>query len=91
MSRTALLFTSPTCAPCKVVKPFVEDMMEDFSDVVSFKFVDITKDADLVSTCAIKFVPTMVVYYNNEEIGRHTGSDIIGYLNLVRKLRKHGS
>jgi thiol-disulfide isomerase/thioredoxin len=83
-----ILFTSPTCAPCKHIKPVIEDMMQDFEEI-SFKYVDITQDKFLSDTCGIKYVPTMVAYYDNEEIARNTGSDAMGYYRILKTLRNH--
>lgn len=87
--KTVIFFTSPTCGPCKLIKPIVQDMMEDNSDF-SWMFVDITNDsANLAQRFAIQYVPTMVALCNNQEVGRHTGSQAMGYYHLLKNLRNN--
>ena len=86
-----MFFTSPTCGPCRIIKPIVQDMLEDNSDF-SWMFVDTTNDpTDLASRFNVQYVPTMVTLYNNQEIGRNTGSQAMGYFHLLKKLRNYSA
>lgn len=85
MSVVVLHFWSPTCGPCKVIKPAVEDMKEEFPQV---QWVSINTHADTKNYSAefkVSVVPTMVILKNNVEIGRHSGSTIGIYYSLIRK------
>jgi len=66
-------------------------MMEDSQDF-SWMFVDTTNDPNGMSKqFAIQYVPTMVILCDNQEVGRHTGSQVMGYFNLLKKLRHYSS
>jgi hypothetical protein len=66
-------------------------MMEDNSDF-SWMFVDTTNDpTNLGARFGIQYVPTMVAIYNNQEIGRHTGSQAMGYYHLLKNLRNYSA
>lgn len=85
MTIVALHFWSPTCNPCKVIKPALEDLKEEFPDV---QWVSINTHQDtkgLAAQFSVKIVPTVVVLKDNVEIGRHSGSTIITYYSLIRK------
>lgn len=87
MSIVAYHFWSPTCAPCKVIKPAVEDLKEEFDDV-TWRSVNTHDD---INGASVKFnvsvVPTIVVTKNDVEIGRHSGTNMIIYYSILRKAR----
>ncbi len=85
MSVTVIHFWSPTCRPCQVIKPAVEDLKEEFSQA---KWISVNTHADtegLAAQYKVAVVPTMVVLRNGEEVGRHSGSTIGIYYSLIRK------
>lgn len=82
---TVLHFWSPTCNPCKVIKPAIEDLKEEFSQA---KWVSINTHQDTEGYAAkykVAVVPTIVVLKNDIEIGRHSGSTIGIYYSILRK------
>lgn len=82
---TVLHFWSPTCNPCKVIKPAIEDLKEEFSQA---KWVSINTHQDTEGYAAkhkVAVVPTIVVLKNDVEIGRHSGSTIGIYYSILRK------
>jgi len=89
MSVSAYHFWSPTCAPCKVIKPAIEDLKEEFSNItwVSVNTHDDTnKYAELYS---VAVVPTIVVVSIKEDgeivsIEKQSGTNIAGYYRIIR-------
>ena len=82
----ALHFWSPTCNPCKVIKPAIEDMKEEFADRVQFVSVNTHNDTHgYAGQFKVSVVPTIVVLKNDVEIGRHSGSSIGLYYTILRK------
>lgn len=63
-----LLFTSPTCAPCKVLK----QELQELGYFNEYRELDVTdsNSAKLMAYCGIRSVPTMVVLSDTEEIQR---------------------
>ena len=87
--ETVYLFTSQTCAPCKVVKPLIEDLKEDFPNF-NWQFIDIKNDPkNLAIKYSINYVPTMIAVVEDKEVGRHSGSVMMGYYTLLKKLRNN--
>lgn len=90
MSVTAYHFWSPTCGPCKNIKPALDDMKTDYPDV---QWVSVNTHADpqgLAKKYQVKFVPTIVLVTVNESgaavsTERHTGSDMMGYYRMFKK------
>lgn len=90
MSIKAYHFWSPTCAPCKAIKPIIQDLKDDFPVII---WVSVNIENDVKGYTAmynVTSVPTMVVVaYNKagEEIYKqsHSGTrDNIGYWKLLR-------
>ena len=82
-----LHFWSPTCNPCRVIKPALEDMKEEFADKIqSWVSINTKDDPTAISVgYGVTVVPTIVFLKHNEEIGRHSGSSIGIYYTLLRK------
>jgi thiol-disulfide isomerase/thioredoxin len=82
-------FTSPTCAPCKNVKPVINELQEDYP-TLTWSFIDTTNDKENYGDIfKVTHVPTMVaVNDRNEEVGRHSGTSMMGYYSLIKKLRQ---
>lgn len=82
----AYFFTSPTCGPCKSVKPVVNELQEDYKTITWIQ-IDTTNDPQTVATTyKVTHVPTMVAVFNGKEIGRHSGTQMMGYFALVKRL-----
>jgi thioredoxin 1 len=82
-------FWSPTCAPCKVIKPAIEDLKEEFPDV---KWVSVNTHDDpenLSAKFSVQVVPTIVVVSKTLNIERHSGTTMMGYYRILRNALKN--
>ena len=61
--RSALLvFTSPTCAPCKLQQlPIVERLMVDWRDKIDVDVVDVSERPEVAAQYGVWSVPTTIV------------------------------
>lgn len=88
MSGVVVLhFWSPTCNPCKVIKPALDDIKEEFSDKIQ-EWVSInTKDdpKHIAQRFGVAVVPTIIVLKNNQEVGRHSGTQMSIFYSIIRK------
>jgi thioredoxin-like negative regulator of GroEL len=83
-------FTSPACRPCKAVKPVISELQEDHP-FINWAYVDVSADPNhYTTTYKVTQVPTMVAVYNGNEVGRHTGTQMMGYFALVKRLTSQG-
>jgi thiol-disulfide isomerase/thioredoxin len=83
----AFHFWSPTCTPCTVIKPAIDDLKEEFDDV---KWTSVNTHIDphaLGRKMGIQVVPTIVVFKNGVEVGRSSGTNMSVYYSIVRKAR----
>ena len=82
---TVLHFWSPTCRPCQVIKPAIEDLKEEFSQM---KWISVNTHDDkegYARKANVSVVPTIVVFKNDAEVARHSGSAIGIYYTILRK------
>lgn len=93
MSISAYHFWSPTCGPCKVIKPALEDLKEEFPNV-DWTTVNTHDDPDnLVKKFGVTVVPTVVVvaYGENKKIvlmEKQTGTNMAAYYRILRNSQK---
>lgn len=87
MSITAYHFWSPTCGPCKTIKPAIEDLKEEFDDI-QWVSVNTHQDNEGISQrLGVVVVPTIVVVKNGVEVGRHSGTTMSIYYSILRKAK----
>ena len=69
-----LQFSASWCGPCKVLKPIMEKLSDEFKDKANFYYADIDENAiNTASAAGARGVPTVVVYKKGEEIARKVG------------------
>ena len=89
MSVVVYHFWSPTCAPCKAIKPIVEDLKEEFGSI-RWESVDTSVDKSEISTrLGVSVVPTIaVVCHDNDgkvvNVEKHSGTQVAGYYRILR-------
>jgi len=70
--KMILYFTADWCAPCKRVRPIVDQLNKDQNDV-KFFIIDVDLETEMASDFEIKSVPTFVIMKDNTEIHRVSG------------------
>jgi len=60
------------CGPCKMLKPVIESISKEMSDVQFFG-VDIDLYRPQAVEASIRSVPTVVIYKDGEEVDRQSG------------------
>ena len=82
-------FWSPTCGPCKVIKPAIEDLKEEFSQAT---WVSVNTHEDKVGYAqryGVTVVPTLVVVVNDPTgktiySEKQSGTNISGFYRIIR-------
>jgi thioredoxin-like negative regulator of GroEL len=86
MTVTVFHFWSPTCGPCKVIKPSLEMLKEEFEGQIEWISINTKEDPKAVARLMnISVVPTIVVVKDGMEVGRHSGTQIAIFYTLIRK------
>ena len=66
-------FSATWCAPCKMMKPFVKKLEDEFENV-KFLTIDVEEQKDLAQEMNIMSVPTFQVYSNGALVNEVTGA-----------------
>ena len=88
MSVTAYHFWSPTCAPCKAIKPSIDDLKEEFQQIVWVSVNTHDDETGLAARYSVGVVPTVVVETVKPDgtatFEKHSGTNIAGYYRILR-------
>lgn len=81
-----LHFWSPTCGPCAVIKPALEDIKEEFHDRLDWISINTKEDPKgITRRYGVSIVPTFIIFKGSTEIGRYSGTQIAILYQLIRK------
>lgn len=83
-------FSASWCMPCKMLKPKVEKVAAETSDV-TFIYCDIEATNDFSQKMGIMSVPTMISYHDGEVVSKSVGGDEASVRNLVATLRSRAT
>lgn len=81
---TLLVFTSPTCAPCKLQQlPIIDRLLREWPDQVDFQIIDVAEQPEVAARYGVWSVPTTIVLD-----GQHNVIAINQGVVLEKKLRE---
>jgi thioredoxin 1 len=66
-------FSAVWCGPCKVLAPIVEKLADEYQGKVKVGKLDIDDSPSVASKFGIRGVPTVLVFKDGKESGRHVG------------------
>ena len=73
-SRPVLVeFTAAWCAPCKQLKPVLEELAQDWAGSVDVVEFDVDKDPQMAVRYRVLGVPTMLLFVQGQVKARLTG------------------
>ena len=83
-------FWSTTCGPCMAIKPSIEvlkeDLTEKYGTSIDWNSVNTKEDPKGLSiSLGITVVPTFVVFKDNTEVGRYSGTQLAIVIALINK------
>ncbi len=89
MRVVAYHFWSPTCGPCKVIKPVIEDLKEEFSQIEWVSVNTHDDKNDYKSVFGVQVVPTIVVAVFKDDgtlmtSEKHSGTAASGFYRILR-------
>ena len=86
----AVKFWASWCGPCKAVRPSIEKMEKEFTDV-NFISIDVDQVPSLAKKYKIKSLPSLLLIKDGNEINRIDGAVFIDPLRKAfRDLTKDG-
>jgi thioredoxin 2 len=66
-------FYADWCGPCKIVAPVVDDLAARHAGRVLVLKVDTDRTPGILERFGIRGIPTLIVFRNGKESGRHVG------------------
>ncbi|KAI6696798.1 hypothetical protein NL676_016917 [Syzygium grande] len=68
-----VLYTAPTCGPCRTLKPILGKVIDEFDENVHFVEIDIEEDPEIAEAAAIMGTPCVQFFKNKEMIRMISG------------------
>jgi len=65
---------APWCAPCRVSKPILESLAQEYKGKVDFVAINADEHPDLLRELKVFGIPTVLLTRGGEIISKHTGS-----------------
>ncbi len=65
-------FYADWCGPCKTQDPILDDLEEDYGDVV-FEKVDVDQEQDVANQYQVRSLPTLIVENDDGVVDRFVG------------------
>ena len=80
-------FWSPTCPPCLILGPIIEEIAREFEGKVKVGKLNVFENQDTARDYQIMGVPTLIIFKNGKPIERATGlrpkQVLVDKLNLL--------
>ena len=80
-------FWAPTCPPCLVMGPIVEEIAKEFEDKVKVGKLDVSENQEMPERYGIRGIPTFIVFKNGQAIetivGARPKQDLVDKLNSL--------
>jgi len=70
-----LYFWAPTCKPCKIMKPDIDEIVSELGGQLDFTHTDAVANDDICQKCGVLSTPTVILFHKGEPVMR-----IVGYV-----------
>lgn len=78
-----VLYTSPTCGPCRSLKPILNKVVDEYSGKIHLVEIDIAEDPEIAQAAGVNGTPTVQLFKNKDRIANLPG---VKMKNEYRKL-----
>lgn len=63
-----VLYTSPTCGPCRTLKPILNKVIEEYPGKIHFVEIDIAEDPEIAQAGGVNGTPTVQFFKNKDRL-----------------------
>lgn len=67
-------FYSPTCGPCRMIKPFLDKLSDEYDGKVKVVTINVADNQDVFFALGGRSVPMVVTYHCGNELNRQAGA-----------------
>lgn len=71
---TIIDFWAEWCGPCKMIKPILDELSNEYADKVSIFGIDVDDNPNITSSQGIRNIPTIGFYQNGVLVDRLVGA-----------------
>jgi thioredoxin reductase (NADPH) len=64
----AVLYTSPTCGPCRTLKPIFNGVVNEYSGKIHYVEIDIEEDPEIAEAGGVMGTPTIQMFRDKERV-----------------------
>ncbi|KAG2424610.1 hypothetical protein HXX76_014335 [Chlamydomonas incerta] len=68
-----VLYTSPTCGPCRTLKPIFNGVVEEYSGKVHYVEIDIEQDQEIAEAAGVMGTPTVQMFKDKARVEQLSG------------------
>ncbi|PAN15229.1 hypothetical protein PAHAL_2G473400 [Panicum hallii] len=68
-----VIYTSPTCGPCRTLKPILSKVIDEYDEYVHFVEIDIEEDPEIAEAAGIMGTPCVQFFKNKEMLRTVSG------------------
>jgi thioredoxin 1 len=66
-------FYADWCAPCRAMKPILEDLKSQMGEQVSIFKIDVDKNQTIAERFNVRSIPTLILFKDGEPVWRKSG------------------
>ncbi len=66
-------FYADWCAPCRAMKPVLEDLKAQMGEEIAIFKIDVDKNQVIAERYGIRSIPTLILFKNGEPVWRKSG------------------
>jgi thioredoxin reductase (NADPH) len=69
----AVLYTSPTCGPCRSLKPIINSVVTEYAGRIYYVEIDIEADPEIAEAAGVNGTPTLQLFADKERVANLPG------------------
>ena len=80
-------FWAPWCGPCRMIAPVVEQIADDYKNIVKVVKVNTDQNPTTATEYGIRSIPTIMIFINGQKVDTVIGA--VPKSTLLNALQKH--